>query len=96
MIINRPYCLLNSLFESPTDTHDLTDTLHAAAEESADTAELLEVPAWHLDDDIVQARLKASAGHFRYGIFDFVQRHTKTKLSSDEGKGVTRGFRSER
>ena len=96
LIINGSYRLLDGLFESSANAHDLTNTLHAAAEEPADAIELFEVPPRYLDNDIVQARFKASGGHFRHRVLDSVQRNAKAKLSGNEGKGITRRLRGQR
>lgn len=53
LIIDRTNRLLDCFLKRPTDTHDLTDTLHAAAQEAADTTELLEVPTGNFYNDIV-------------------------------------------
>jgi hypothetical protein len=92
LIVDRPYRLLNGLFESSADAHDFTDALHATAKKPADPVELLEVPTWYLDDNVVQARLKASASNFRHGVLNFVQWDTQTELSGNKCKGITRGF----
>lgn len=81
--------------ESAADAHDLAYTLHAAAEEPADTAEFLEVPSRNLDNDIVQTWLKASASKLRHRVLDFVQGNAETKLSRNEGKRVSGRFRGE-
>jgi hypothetical protein len=92
LIVDRPYRLLDGLFESSADAHDFTDALHATAKKPADPIELLEVPTGYLDDNVVQARLKASASYFRYGVLDLVQWNAQTELSGNERKGITRGF----
>lgn len=53
LIVDRPYRLLDGLFESSADAHDFTDALHTTAKEPADPVEFLEVPTWYLDDNII-------------------------------------------
>jgi len=53
LIIDRTNRLLDCFLKRPTDTHDLTDTLHAAAQEAADATELLEIPTGDLDNNVV-------------------------------------------
>jgi hypothetical protein len=53
LIIDRTNRLLDRFLKRPTDAHDLTDTLHAAAQEAADAVELLEIPAGNLDNNII-------------------------------------------
>ena len=53
LIIDRTNRLLDRFLKRPTDTHDLTNTLHAAAQEATDATELLEVPTGNLDNNIV-------------------------------------------
>ena len=88
LVINRPNRLLDRLLERAADAHDLADGLHAAAEQAADAAELLEVPARDLHDDIVQARLEARRGHLRHRVLDLVQRDAEPELRGDERERV--------
>jgi hypothetical protein len=92
LIVDRPYRLLDGLFESSADAHDFTDALHATAKKPADPIEFLEVPTWYLDDNVIQARLKASASYFRHGVLDLIQWDTQTELSGNKRKGITCSF----
>ena len=83
---------MDRLFERPTNRHDLSDTLHTTTEQLAHAAELFEVPARNLDDNVVETRLKACTGHLRDGVLDFVERDAKAQFRCDEGKGITRSF----
>lgn len=96
LVINGTDGLLNGLLERPPDTHDFTNTLHAAAQKRADAVELLEVPARDLDDNIVQAGLEARRGHLRHRVLDLVQRDAETELRGDEREGVSSRLRRER
>ena len=53
LVIDRTNRLLNRFLKRPPDTHDLTDTLHAATKEAADATELLEIPTGYLNNNIV-------------------------------------------
>ena len=53
LVIDRTNRLLDRFLKRPSDTHDLTDTLHAAAQEPADATELLEIPTGYLNNNIV-------------------------------------------
>ena len=59
LIVNGTNGLLDGLFESSSDAHNFTDTLHAAAEEFAHAVELLKIPARNLDDDVIKRGLEA-------------------------------------
>ena len=95
MIIDGPNSFLNSLLERPSNTHNLTNALHATAQQPADSAELLKIPARNLDNDVIQTRLEACASNLRDAVLDFVERNTETKLSGDESERVTGSLRGE-
>ena len=95
MIVDSPDSFLNSLLERPSNTHNLTNTLHATAQQPADSAELLKIPARNLDNDVIQARLEACASNLRDAVLDFVERNTETKLSGDESERITGSLRGE-
>ena len=95
LIVDRSNGLLYRFLECPSNTHHLTNALHAAAQELADAVELLEIPARNLDNDVVQAGLEACTGDFRDTVLDFVERNTETKLSGDESERVTGSLRGE-
>ena len=65
LVVYGPDCFLDGFFERATNSHNFTDTLHAAAEEPADTVELLEIPARDLHHDVIQAGLEARARDLR-------------------------------
>ena len=95
LVVDRPDRLLDRLLERTADAHDLADGLHAAAEQAADAAELLEVPARDLDDDVVEARLEARGRDLGHRVLDLVERDAETELRSDEGERVAGGLRRE-
>ena len=57
--IDRANGLLQTLFQRAANRHDLTDTLHAAAELGAHAHKLAQIPARNLGHHIVETRLKA-------------------------------------
>ncbi|KAF3384345.1 hypothetical protein F1880_003105 [Penicillium rolfsii] len=87
--VNRADGLLNSLLESATDTHDLTNRLHGRAKLSGNTSELLQIPARDLDHTVIKRGLKAGASRLGDRVLDLVQGDTQTQLSGNEGKRVT-------
>ena len=93
--VNGADSLLNGLLESATNAHNLTDGLHGGTEESRDTVELLEIPAWHLDDTVIERRLEAGGGLLGDRVLDLVQWDTETKLGGDKSQWVTGGLGSE-
>ena len=70
--INLSNGLLETLFERPSDSHDLTDRLHSRADLPVDLGrELGQVPFWNFGDNIIQGRLEASSGGLRDGVGKF-------------------------
>jgi hypothetical protein len=96
LIIDRPDGLLYRLLKRTTDTHHLTDALHAATEQPGHTTELLEVPTWDFDDNIVKARLEARRRDLCDRVLDLVERDAEPELGRDEGQRVARRFGRER
>jgi len=96
LIVNSPDGLLDSLFKSTSNTHNLPDTLHRAAQQFADARELFQIPARNLDDAVVERGFEACRRLFCDGVFDFVERDAQTKFGGDEGEGVAGCFRCER
>ena len=88
LVIDRPYRLLDSLLERPADAHHLAHALHAAAQQPAHAAELLQVPPRDLHHHVVQARLKARRRHLRHRVLDLVQRDAQPELRRNERQRV--------
>ena len=88
LVVNSTNGFLDSLLERAPNAHNLSDRLHARAEQAADTVELLEVPARDLNDTIIETRLEARAGDARDGVADLVERDAETKLRGDERERV--------
>lgn len=96
LIIDGPNCLLNGLFECPSNTHNLSDALHAATQEPADTVELLQIPPRDLNYAVIQTGLETSASNFRNGVLNLVQGYTETEFCCDECQRVSGSFRGKR
>ena len=64
LIIDGSNCLLYCFFERSSNAHNLSHTLHAAAEQPTDTVEFFEIPTRDLDNDIIQAGFEAGTGDF--------------------------------
>ena len=92
LIINSPNSLLDSLFKCASNTHNLPDALHRAAQQLADARELFQIPARNLDDTVVERGLEACRRLFCDGVFYFVERDAQAKFGSDEGEGITGRF----
>jgi hypothetical protein len=89
LIVDGTNSLLNGFFERSPDAHNLTNTLHAAAEEPADAVKLLQIPAWYLDYNIIQARLEACTGDFSDRIFNLIEWNAEAQLGSNECERVS-------
>lgn len=94
LIVNGSDSFLDRLFESATNAHHLTNTLHAAAQQPTNPTELLQIPAWNLDHDVVQAGLETRTCDFGHRILDLVEWDTQAELRCNEGEGITRCFGS--
>jgi len=92
LVINCTNRLLDRLLESPTNTHNLSDTLHTATEKSADAIEFLQIPSWDLHNNIIQTGFKTSTGDFRDGVLDDVQGNTEAEFCCDEGERISSRF----
>lgn len=73
LIINSSNSFLDRLLECAANTHHLTNTLHAAAQQATNPTELLQIPARNLDHDVVQAGLETRTCDFGDGILDLVE-----------------------
>jgi hypothetical protein len=59
LIIYGPDCFLNRFLEIAANTHNFTYTLHAATQQFTNAAELLQIPSWNLDHNVIETRLEA-------------------------------------
>ncbi len=87
--------LLDGLLEVSADGHDLTDGLHAGAEAGRDLVELLEVPAGHLDDAVIEGGLEAGGGGVGDAVLDLDEVFAEGELGGDVGQGVAGGLGGE-
>ena len=88
--------LLDHLGEGAADGHDLADALHLAADAHGGAAELAEVPARDLADQVVERRLEEGGGAPRDGVGDLGQRVAERDLGGDVGERVAGGLAGER
>ena len=91
-IVDRSDSFLKRLFERSSDAHDFTDAFHATAQQTADTVELLEIPAGDLDHDIVQTGLKTSTSDFSNRVFNLIQRNAQAKFCSNKCQRIAGRF----
>ncbi|KAH3666829.1 hypothetical protein OGAPHI_003278 [Ogataea philodendri] len=95
VVVCRSDGLLNGLFESSTNAHDLTNRLHRGRKQSGNSGELLQIPSWDLDHTVVQRWLETSTCDLGNGVLDLVQWDVQTKLGSSVSKRVTSSLRSQ-
>ena len=95
-VLQRAHRLLQRLREGAADRHRLPHRLHRRAEDARRAGELLEGPAGHLGDDVVDRRLEA--GRRRPGdvVRDLVERVADRQLGGDLGDREAGGLRGER
>jgi len=74
LIIDRSNRFLYRLLKGPPNAHNFTHTLHATTQQPTHATELFQVPAWDLDDDIIQAGLEARTSDFGHGVLDLIER----------------------
>lgn len=87
-IINGPNRLLNRFFESPSNSHNLADALHAAAERFANPRELLQIPTRNFYDAVVQTRFETCCRDLCNRVLDFVKWDPKTEFRGDERERI--------
>ncbi len=92
--LERTERLLQALGERTPDRHHLTDRLHHGAEHRRRTRQLLEGPARHLGDDVVDRRLERRRRLPRDVVHDLVEpvadRDTRRDLGDRESGGLAR------
>ena len=92
LYLHGPDRLLQALLECSADAHRLADRFHLGRKGLVGFGELLEGPARHLGDDVVDRRLKARAGRARDIVPQLVQRVPHRELGRDAGDGEPRGL----
>ncbi len=90
--LEHPGGLLDGLLEGPADGHDLADRFHLRADLLRDAAELLEVPAGDLDDEVVEGGLEAGGRDLGDRVRQAGQGVAEGELGGDEGQRVARGL----
>ena len=88
--------LLDDLGEGAPDGHHLADALHLAADAHRRAAELAEVPARDLADDVVERGLEEGRRAARDGVGDLGQRVAERDLGRDVGQRIAGGLARER
>mmetsp|Transcript_12244 Transcript_12244/g.26463 ORF Transcript_12244/g.26463 Transcript_12244/m.26463 type:complete len:392 (+) Transcript_12244:464-1639(+) len=94
--VGHPQRLLHALLERAADRHHLADRLHRRADLARDALELGQVPARHLDDDVVERRLEARGGRLGDRVGQVRQQLAQRELGGDEGERVARRLGGER
>ena len=84
-LLQRAEGLLQTLGKRPADRHHLADRLHLCPEHPTGTGELLECPARHLGDDVVDRRFEARRRLAGDVVGDLVERVADGELGSDLG-----------
>ena len=92
----RAHRLLERLLEGPADGHGLPHALHVRGELAVGQRELLERPARHLDDDVVECGLEARRRLARDVVVDLVQRVAHGQPGGDLGDREPCGLGGER
>src|SRR3989344_5836171 len=87
--------LLKHFLEGEPDGHDLADTFHLRSYLELRVLELVNVPARHFEDEIVERRVEARGRRSCDGILEFRQRVAESEFRRDERKRVAGRFRSQ-
>ena len=86
---------LEHLLERATDGHDLADAFHFCSYLELSVLELVDVPAGHLEDEVVERRFEARGRRLRNGILELGKRVAERQFRGDESERVTGRFRGE-
>jgi hypothetical protein len=84
-LLERPQRLLQALGERAADGHHLANRLHLGTENARRSGQLLERPARHLGDDVVDRRLETSGCRPRDIVGDLVERVADGEFGGDLG-----------
>ena len=85
--VHRADDLLEGLLKGAADGHGLANGLHLGGEGLVGLGELLEGPARHLGDDVVDGGLEAGARRARDVVAEFVERVADGEFGGDLGDG---------
>ncbi|OSX78118.1 hypothetical protein BU14_0120s0001 [Porphyra umbilicalis] len=88
--------LLEGLLKRPPNGHHLPDRLHGRPEFPRHARKLVQVPPRHLDDHIVEGRLKAGRRFAGDQVAEDRQRAAERNLGRDKRERVARGLGRER
>ena len=94
--LERPERLHEGFLERPPDRHGLADRLHLGRQRAVGAGELLERPARHLDDDVIDRRLEGRRRKPRDVVGDLVQRVAERQLGRDLGDRKARRLGGQR
>jgi hypothetical protein len=84
--------LLEALLKAAGDGHDLADGLHAGADAPVDARELAQIPAGHLDHEVVERGLEAGRRLLGDGVLEVGQLGAERELGGDVGQRVAGGL----
>ncbi len=87
---------LQGFLECPADRHRLTHALHLRRQRFIGLGKLLESPAGHLHDDVIDRGLETGAGGSGDVVLEFVEGVSNGKFGRDLGDGKARGLAGER
>ena len=88
-LTNHSETLLDSIFECATNSHYFTYGLHGTTQLAVHAAELTQVPARNLTNNIVQRRFEEGRGRLCHRVFQFKQSVSKTKFGRHECQRIT-------
>ena len=91
-----PHALAQRLLEGASDGHYFADAFHLRAEHWLGAGEFLKLPAWDLDDYVVDRRLEAGRRQTRNVVLDFIEPIAHGQLGGDLRDGESGSFRGQR
>ena len=87
--------LLDGFSETATDGHHFPDGFHLQSEGVIGTFELIEIPARHLHDDVVECRFKVCRGCLGDLVLQFIEGKAEGQFRSDLGDRIPGGLGGE-
>src|SRR5712692_10673398 len=91
--IEHPHSLLQGFLETRPDRHDLPDRPHLSPDLVTSVDEFLEIPARHLHNDIVKARLEAGSRDTSDSIRQLGKRVAEREFGREVSYRITCGLR---
>ena len=95
-VLQRAHGFAEGLLKGAANRHNLAHCLHARGERGVGTLELLEGKARHLDNAVVNRRLKAGRRCLGNVVDDLVERVAHSQARGGLGDGETRGLGGQR